>query len=124
MAEKNGKDDFLDDLFAEARNDGAAEVSSDLMMRVLADAEALQPDPEALSVAPAPRRSLIRSFFDALGGWQGTSGLVAATMASVWIGFNGADTLSLDGLQTVISVDADYYLSDLGGDFVFDIEEG
>ena len=50
--------------------------------------------------------------------------LVAATMASVWIGFSGAENLTVDGLQAIVSGDTDFYLSDLGGDFSFDFGEG
>ncbi|MDC0736687.1 hypothetical protein N6L24_00200 [Cognatishimia sp. SS12] len=122
MADKDPMDDMLNNLFEEARGAPDAAPGDDLMARVLADAIALQPVPAV--VADRPRRSLMRAIFDAVGGWQGTSGLVAATMASVWIGFAGTDTLTLEGLQAVVGGDTDYYLSDLGGDFSFTIEEG
>lgn len=118
-------DDLLDDLFAEAKAEAkdSGLVTDDFMARVLADAEALQP--VAVAVAPPVRsRSLLRAIFDTIGGWQGTGGLVAATMASVWIGFSGADALTVEGLQAIVSGDTDFYLSDLGGDFSFDFGEG
>ncbi|GAA6206908.1 hypothetical protein NBRC116601_02010 [Cognatishimia sp. WU-CL00825] len=128
MADKNPMDDMLDGLFAEAKADPRAQVDMGLMTRVLDEADRLQPvAPTPASAKPlnsAPRRPLAQVLYDILGGWQGTSGLVAATMASVWIGFSGADSLSVESFQAVISGDAEYYLSDLSGEFSFDSEEG
>lgn len=123
MANDPKMDDLLDDLFAEAKDDAAGMLSEDFIARIMADAEALQPEAPGLPEAAKPR-GLIQLLFDTLGGWQGTGGLVAATMASVWIGFSGADVLSVEGLQAVVSGDTDFYLSDLGGDFSFDFGEG
>lgn len=116
-------DDLLDDLFAEAKSDAAGAPSEDFMARVLADAEALQPPAPELAES-VKRRGLLQALFDTLGGWQGTGGLVAATMASVWIGFSGAESLTVDSLQAIVSGDTEFYLSDLGGDFSFDFGEG
>lgn len=115
--------DLLDELFTEAKSDSAATPTEDFMARVLADAENLQPAAMPM-VKPAKNRSLLQSLFETIGGWQGTGGLVAATMASVWIGFSGAENLTVDGLQAIVSGDTEFYLSDLGGDFSFDIGEG
>jgi hypothetical protein len=60
--------------------------------------------------------------FDTIGGWQGTGGLMAATMASVFIGFSGADALTLDGLQTVLTGDTESYISDFSGGFSLSTE--
>lgn len=120
-------DDLLDDLFAQAKSDQTAQPSADFMTRMLAQAEAHQPAPATLeSTAPAPEKSrgFLAGLFDMLGGWQGASGLAAATVASVLVGFNGADALTIDGLQTIIAGDADYYLSDFSGDFSFEFDEG
>lgn len=124
MTDKKSMDDLLDDMFAEARTDDTAQPSDDFMARMLAEATALQPPAVDLAPEPAPRRGLLQLIYDTVGGWQGASGLMAATMASVWIGFSGAETLTVEGLQAVISGDTEYYLSDLGGDFSFDFEEG
>ena len=123
MAEQQNMDNLLDDLFAEAKSDTAMIPSDDFMARVLADAETLQPEVVPIA-APVKPRGLLQSLFDTIGGWQGTGGLVAATMASVWIGFSGAENLTVDGLQAMVSGDTEFYLSDLGGDFSFDIGEG
>lgn len=123
MTDKQSMDDLLDNMFAEARTGDAAQPSDDFKARMLAEAEVHQP-PAAI-IAPEPaRRGLWQLIYDTVGGWQGASGLVAATMASVWIGFSGAETLTVEGLQAVISGDTEYYLSDLGGDFSFVFEEG
>ena len=126
MAGKQNMDDLLDDLFAEAKADSAPAPTEDFMARILADAERLQPEAPQVSASPgmAPSRGLFATLFATLGGWQGTGGLVAATMASVWIGFSGADSLTVEGLQAVVSGNTDFYLSDLGGDFSFDLGEG
>ncbi|MGH1464916.1 MAG: hypothetical protein ACRBBQ_06105 [Cognatishimia sp.] len=125
MADKHPMDDMLGDLFAEAKTDPRATADSGLMARVLAEADQLQAARAAQAPQNSlPRRSLLQVVYEVLGGWQGTSGLVAATMASVWIGFSGADSLSVEGIQAVITGDAEYYLSDLGGEFSFDSEEG
>jgi len=123
QADKQNMDDLLDDLFAEAKEDDQARVTDDFMARVLADAEALQPAP-VFAAPAAQRRILLQLIFETIGGWQGTGGLVAATMASVWIGFSGTDLLTVEGLQAVVSGDTDFYLSDLGGDFSIEFEEG
>ncbi len=116
-------DDPFEDLFAEAKAEGDGLVTDDFLARVLAEAEALQPAMPS-AAPPLQSRSLMQVIFDTIGGWQGTGGLVAATMASVWIGFSGADVLSLEDLQTFVSGDTEFYLSDLGGDFSFDFGEG
>lgn len=122
-ADEQNMDDLLGDLFAEAKGQDAGLVSDDFMARVLADAEALQPS-AMIAAAPARPRGLLQLVFDTVGGWQGTGGLVAATMASVWIGFSGGDLLTVEGLQTVVSGDTDFYLSDLSGDYGLEFGEG
>lgn len=121
MTEKNDMDALLDDLFSEAKSAPEAQVSDDFMARMLAEAEAHQPKPAELA-APQPQRGFWASLFETLGGWQGTGGLVAATMASVFIGFSGAEAFTLDGLQSVITGDTESYLSDFSGGFSLSTE--
>ena len=121
MTEKNDMDALLNDLFAEAKDAPEAQVSDDFMARMLAEAEAHQPQPAAMA-APVAERGFLATLFETLGGWQGTGGLIAATMASVFIGFSGAEALTLDGLQTVITGDTESYISDLSGGFTFSTE--
>lgn len=63
-------DDFLGDYFAEARS-VRAPVSSDLMARVLIDAE------------PQPTW---RKAIDFIGGWAALGGVVTAGVVGVWFG--------------------------------------
>lgn len=80
-------DDFLDDIFAQARSVAPAP-SDDLVARVLAGATVAAP--QAFS---APRRSLGARLLDALGGWPTVGGLVTATCAGIWIGVAPPATL-------------------------------
>ena len=85
--------DQLDGLFAELR---AIDVtpSDDLMARVLHDANQVQTSisaQEAQSPGATPR---FAALWGMLGGWGGASGLVAATVTGIWIGFAPPDALS------------------------------
>lgn len=86
-------DDFdaeLDDLFQTARRQTQA-LPDGLAQRILADAHAQQSTP-AQGIWPRMR--------DALGGWPGLGGLVAAGMAGVWLGFAPPDVMP-DPIQLV-----------------------
>ncbi len=73
---------MLDSLFAQART-ANPEPSDDLMARVLADADAVQPRP---GVVPASGMGIWARILDTLGGWPAVSGLAAATVAGIWVG--------------------------------------
>ncbi len=73
------KNDMLDDLFAEARKI-APEPSEALVARVIA--EAIPPQ----TVSAAGRRGLATRLLEMIGGWPAVGGLVAATLAGLWIG--------------------------------------
>lgn len=82
MTMTNPNKDMLDDLFARTR--GIEPVpSNDLMARVIADADAVQP---AQALAPAAGAGLWARMLDAIGGWPAVSGLAAATVAGIWVG--------------------------------------
>lgn len=122
MADRKSDDDLLDDLFAEARTDPRLTVSDDLMARVLADAEALQPQPEPMPrLSVSPQASFWSVLLSALGGWRGAGGLAFATMAGLWVGIN-ATTLAPDA--AALLGDDSYYLAQLGESVAFDFEEG
>ncbi|GGL60481.1 hypothetical protein [Wenxinia marina] len=73
----------------------------DFMTRLLAEAEAARPR-AAVTVGPA--RAGLRGWFAAIGGWPALGGLVASTVAGVWIG--AAPPSALDGYLTgSLSVD-------------------
>ena len=83
MMMTNQNDEFLEDLFAQARKQDP-HPSDALLARVLADADGVQVGMQpALTAAP---NSLWVRILDALGGWPAVSGLAAATVAGVWIG--------------------------------------
>ncbi|MFD1911517.1 dihydroorotate dehydrogenase [Halodurantibacterium flavum] len=76
----------LDPFFAAMKTRTPAP-GEDLMARILADADRLQPAPPAF----APRRSLRprwREALSAFGGWQAVTGLVTATVAGLWLGLS------------------------------------
>ncbi|MGQ0565527.1 MAG: dihydroorotate dehydrogenase [Gemmobacter sp.] len=93
-------DDDLDDLFAAARAD-AARPSDGLMARVLADADALQPQRRA----PARPRFRLSALIAALGGMGAMAGLATATVAGLWIGL--APPAAVDDLAAAFWVAGD-----------------
>lgn len=78
-------DDFLDALFAQARDE---EVQPDdaLLARVLADADEVQAGFASVQTAHPVTGSFWARLLDGLGGWPAVSGLAAATVAGIWIG--------------------------------------
>ena len=111
MADKSMTDHDLDALLAAAAKDAAQVPSGDLMARVLADAEAMQPQPAGLAAGPAPRRGMLAGIVSALGGWPSLGGLAAATVAGLWIGFSATPTLAPDGLAGLVSDETTQYLA-------------
>ncbi|SDJ84818.1 hypothetical protein [Aliiruegeria lutimaris] len=105
----------LEALF-DALRDEPEEPSSDLLARVLADAyeaqdaRAAKAMPEPVSSGPQPaRRGRIRGLLDMIGGWPAVAGLVTATVAGVWIGYNppaALDDLTLSVMESSYSYDA------------------
>lgn len=84
MTDQDKDEALLDDLFAKAR--GMGPMPSDaLMTRILHDAATLQPGRAAMPLA-TPSPAGWRALLAVLGGWPAVSGLVAATLAGVWIG--------------------------------------
>ncbi len=77
-------DTELDRLFAAARQN-RDHLPDDLAIHMMTDAEAVRM--ERLKPKSAPAQRLRRRILDAIGGWQGLGGLVAASAAGVWIGF-------------------------------------
>lgn len=83
----------LDRLFAEARS-AVPEPGAALLARVLTDAEAVQDARLRVSGRSQKRAAhrgvlgrAVRAAVALAGGWGGVGGLVAATVAGVWIGF-------------------------------------
>lgn len=83
MTMTNPNDEFLDDVFAQARTEKVPP-HEDLMARVLGDAAAVQ---SGFAAAPqVAQAGLWARLMEAIGGWPAVSGLAAATVAGVWIG--------------------------------------
>ncbi|PJI85030.1 hypothetical protein BC777_3026 [Yoonia maricola] len=79
----NPHDDMLDDLFAMARGEKPVP-GDDLVARVLADADAIQPG--VVTAATTSQKGLWPRLLEAVGGWPAISGLAAATVAGIWVG--------------------------------------
>jgi len=102
----------LDDLFAEAREQ-RPEPGPDLMARILADAG--QVAAERVRSGPAPvARGAWRDWLRLLGGWPTVGGLVASTVAGLWIGVaqpaalsDLADSVWGEQVSVTFGVDAD-----------------
>lgn len=122
-------DDELEALFAEAR--AAAPVPDEaLAARILADADRVLAE---RAIRPAPRRprrtAPLGILLATLGGWRAIAGLATATIAGVWLGFAGPETVT-DGIDQALwsdmSAQASYTLEDLQpviGDFSTLLEE-
>ncbi|EYD75489.1 Dihydroorotate dehydrogenase [Rubellimicrobium mesophilum DSM 19309] len=76
--------DDLENLFSEARA-LRPEPGDDLMARILADAEAVAAERER-PVRPVSAGPGWRNWLRTLGGWPAVGGLVASTVAGLWIG--------------------------------------
>ncbi|WP_170409219.1 hypothetical protein [Ruegeria atlantica] len=108
-------EDNLDLLFAQARQD-RHELPDDLAVRILTDAESVRLNrlkPDEPKTNPLWARLLA-----GLGGWQGMGGLVAASMAGVWIGFSAPDFLP-DPASYLYAQDVSFVVADLSLDTSF-----
>ena len=102
----------LDDLFAEAR-ERRPEPGPDLLARIVADAGHVAAERDAPRPAPA-MPGLWRDWMRALGGWPAVGGLVASTLAGLWIGVaqppslsDLADTVWGEQVSVTLGLDAD-----------------
>lgn len=84
----------MDALFSAARAEGASDQtdilpSADFFATILNDAEAHQPEGipvPARAAPPVAAPSILAQLRDALGGWAGLGGLVAASLTGIMIG--------------------------------------
>jgi hypothetical protein len=88
----------LDRLLADARDDAPP---TDLMARVLSDAAQVQAGARAAPLADGPvRGGWLAGLLGAVGGWPALSGVVAAGITGVSLGFYAPDLVdSLSGGQ-------------------------
>lgn len=91
----------LEPYFQAARSEVLPGVSSDLLTRIMADAdrEAALRTARADHPRPAPGWPIrlgqsLRDLFDSLGGWPATAGLAATAVVGVWIGYSPPTALN------------------------------
>lgn len=89
-------DALLDGLFAEARD--TQSLPDGLSQRLLADAAAAVPVPDAPMVGRGPvlGAGFWATLLDGLGGWPSLAGIGTAAIAGLWIG--GAQPSLVDGI--------------------------
>lgn len=113
----------LDALFSEAKR-APIDPSADLMARILADAQAAQPAEPVIAVPRgAVSAGMLSRLLTMLGGWAGVASLSAATVAGVWIGVAGPETLT-DPLFTVLGSESAFEAFDGASGFDFTTFEG
>lgn len=129
MTKSDQDDKMLDALFATAKAGEEPVVSPDLVARILADAEALQPTFSPLTKRGENRSSVVSQMLRALGGWPPLTGLAAATVAGVWIGFAATPEVltrgiaGLAGADSAETAETDVYLAYLDTTYSYGLEE-
>lgn len=123
MTESDRENVNLNAFFAAAKRDELLEPSSELMARILNDAEAVQATSPRLEVENRSFRGVWAQFVAVIGGWPSLIGLAAATVASVWIGFSASEVLFSEGVSGLLSQNSDGYLLFLDGEDFFELEE-
>jgi len=118
-----GNDDMsaLDSHFAAARNT-APTPSSDLLARVLSDAEAVQAGQVQTRMASTPRGTPLAQLFRALGGWPAMGGLTTAAVAGLWIGISPPAALQ-EMTDGYLGPDTTVYLIDTSADVALGLIE-
>ena len=110
MVDDSKKEDGLEMFFAEAQADTARNPSSDLMARVLADAADVQAAALARGVVtPAATGGGFTGLLSAIGGWFGASGVVAAGLTGLVMGFylpDQIDTVLNGQVSSILGEDA------------------
>lgn len=102
----------LDDLFAQARQTRDT-LPEGLAVRIETDAEAVR-----LSRLPRPAPATWRQRIAGIGGWTGLGGLVAASVAGVWVGF-AAPSFLPDPAEYLVSHESSVFLADLSFDVTY-----
>lgn len=107
-------DDLLDDLFAQARGDA---VPDGLSARVLADAADVQAVPRRATPTRARAETgWFAGLREAMGGWGPLSGVTAAGIVGVALGFYAPDAIDSMVGAGLLPYSGGYSLSpDLGG---------
>lgn len=105
----------LDDLLAQVALQ-KPDVPSDLMARVLIDADRLQPR----AMAPQPT-GLWNALLDMIGGWPAVGGIAMAGVAGLWIGI--APPTGIDAFTSTVIGDTQA-VDILGGDLLSSLSDG
>ena len=101
-------------VYLDAARARRAAPSSDLLARIMADAQAVQ---AAADLRPAPLRAgLAEQFYRLLGGWPAFAGLATAAATGVWLGTNL--------LVAPLSAGEVGYLVDIAPELAFDLAGG
>lgn len=122
MDDKENGEFGLEAYFA-AERDAATLPSTDLLARIMADADAQIAQAQSVEVAAVPHRGLFSSLLDAIGGWPSLAGMATATVVGVWVGFSQPAGFDLVAEQ-LLGVEDTTYLVDLVPAFDTEIEEG
>ena len=113
-------EDWLDQELAAMRDDVLP--SDAFLARLTQDALAAQPVPGITTATPVP---FWRQLLDALGGWGGCGGLVAATCVGLAVGLGGVDLVdsTYDSVMGLGTPGEDNLGSGVSG-FGWDFDEG
>ncbi|MBS9716987.1 hypothetical protein ACFFUT_08840 [Pseudohalocynthiibacter aestuariivivens] len=123
MTEEKFDSGALEGLFDLARTEKHVP-SSDLIVRVLADADTEQAVCRVTSSKPSEaRESRLAVVFRAIGGWPAIAGMATATVAGIWIGLSPPATLE-DISSSILTGETDAYLSELLPGFDDFVAEG
>ncbi len=124
MTETDRDEIMLNALFDAARKDNRAEPSSNLLARVYADSEIMQPVEPKVGIErsvqrigfwTAHRKSFI-SLYSAIG-------LSIAAVGGIWIGILGSTSLMQDGIAvSLLSAGQAGYLSEIDTSYAFLLE--
>lgn len=110
MMMTNDKRDDVDlEAYFEAGRQTSVMPSSDLLARVMADAEA---QVAKQSPVPTTQAGFLSVLWSAIGGWPAAAGMATATLVGVWIGFS--QPVGLDQIaDSYLGYGTDSYLVDL-----------
>lgn len=93
--DENGRDDAMLDGFFEAGRADAPVPSSDLLARIMADAEGEAVAREQVRPVSRSRRGLLAALAAVIGGWPALAGMATAAAAGVWIGAAQPEALTV-----------------------------
>lgn len=117
MTGAKDKDDWIDALLDDVAQMPVDAAPTQMMSRILADAQAVQPAPGGLRAVAWWRRALAD-----IGGWASVGGLVAATVTGLAIGLGAFSGVGFD--PAVSGWDTSAYATDALSANGWDLEDG